>query len=62
MFNSGVSVSHLVCVENAVYYHSKNKLNGTYVYRDDVHMYHLACSCYSTTQRGWHNWKLPQQF
>jgi len=55
-------VSHLVCVENAVYYHSKNKLNGTYVYRDDVHMYHLACSCYSTTQRGWHNWKLPQQF
>jgi len=21
---------------------------------DDIHMYHLTCSCYSTTQRGWH--------
>jgi len=21
---------------------------------DDINMYHLTCSCYSTTQRGWH--------
>ena len=28
---------------------------------DDIHMYHLACSCYSTTQRGWHTSKLVHQ-